>query len=345
MEYGSELFAGDIQADLVARAERIQTTFVKLVLGLPPSAPNAFALSELGMGSITARWAKLRLGYWLRVQTAAPYRLLSRVARSRAAAGGPRNWVTDTYAIMANYRIDPIHWGGVPPVQLPSKSEWSDLVNREVDAVDSVTRIQTISQSRSLQEYRSVKSWSRTTPLTVCSRGEKGRLGFRVVESYLDDRRRRFSALLKAQFRGGCFNTLDRLVRHGNSRWPASWGNCCSCNAGVLETILHIVLQCSVYNIARASLFERVRIALSLRATSRLFLREGDWFVSSAPSWDDFFVLPDADKLSILLGRSVGDPTVERKIDKAIKQFLSDVWRARRWLTGYVDHLSYRLKR
>jgi hypothetical protein len=343
LEYGCELFAGELPADLLRRVEKVQSDFAKSVLDLRPSrsAPSAFALSELGMGTMSARWAKLRLGFWRRVQVADSNRLLVRVVRARAAALGENNYVTDTYAIMSSYNLDPLYWGGLPPNLLPSKKAWSTLVDIAVDRVDSANRTRSLSDLHSLQAYLSIKSWSRTTPLSVCSRSEEGRLGFRVCEPYLADRTRKFAALIKARCRGGCLNTLDRMVRHGNGRWPGTWSACCLCPAGSRETILHIIILCSAYNEARAKLFSRVCNALALRSISKTFCHDGVPFVSGAPLWDNFCALPDGDKLAILLGRSLSDPVVERKIDKAIKQFLTCVWKTRGWLTSYVNHLSY----
>ena len=70
LEYASKLWSGDITKQLAKRAESVQTNFARAILGLIgcQSIPDDFIRAELGLEKLEARWQKLRLGYWRRLQ-------------------------------------------------------------------------------------------------------------------------------------------------------------------------------------------------------------------------------------------------------------------------------------
>ena len=83
MEYAAELWGGDITAGQAKDMEKIQTDFGRSILGLNgiKRVSNDFVRAELGMERLQSRWAKLRLGYWRRVQIASPDRLFNHRSR------------------------------------------------------------------------------------------------------------------------------------------------------------------------------------------------------------------------------------------------------------------------
>jgi hypothetical protein len=85
LEYGSEIWAGDVPKSVEKSAERVQTNFARSILGLVgcQSIPNDLIRSEMGMEKLSSRWEKLRLGYWRRINVASPERTLSAVASLR----------------------------------------------------------------------------------------------------------------------------------------------------------------------------------------------------------------------------------------------------------------------
>jgi hypothetical protein len=62
LEYAAELWAGDISKELTKRAEAVQISFARTILGLNgcQSIPDVLLCAE----KLTSRWKKLRLGYW-----------------------------------------------------------------------------------------------------------------------------------------------------------------------------------------------------------------------------------------------------------------------------------------
>ena len=85
LEYAAEIWAGDIGIAEARAAEKVQTDFARSMLGLVglQSISNDSLRAEMGMEKLTTRWAKLRLGYWRRIQVAASDRSLVAIASLR----------------------------------------------------------------------------------------------------------------------------------------------------------------------------------------------------------------------------------------------------------------------
>jgi hypothetical protein len=93
LEYAAAIWDGEIADMWVRKLERVQYDFLRVVLGCGrKSKPAAAALrAELGLPSLQARRYQLRLGYWAKLCSAEPNRLLSTVFRNRwreACQGG-----------------------------------------------------------------------------------------------------------------------------------------------------------------------------------------------------------------------------------------------------------------
>ena len=81
LEYAAEIWAGDLPQILVSKAEKIQSDFARRILGLhnADGISNQAILAELGLEPLRSRWYKLKLGYWRRIFTYKPSRLLREV--------------------------------------------------------------------------------------------------------------------------------------------------------------------------------------------------------------------------------------------------------------------------
>ena len=79
LEYASEIWSDQIPLYLKQKAERVQLKFLRGTLGLHKNSSgvsNEVLLAEAGCERLSARWSKLRLGYWRRVFAAPRGRLL-----------------------------------------------------------------------------------------------------------------------------------------------------------------------------------------------------------------------------------------------------------------------------
>ena len=99
LEYASELWSGDISADMTNRAERVQMTFLRGTLGLHENG------SGVADEVVRDRWAKLKLGYWRRIFTARPDKLRvvaeHRRTKLMAAGGlGGQGWMVTARACL-----------------------------------------------------------------------------------------------------------------------------------------------------------------------------------------------------------------------------------------------------
>ena len=87
----------------------------------------------------------------------------------------------------------------------------------------------------------------------------------------------------------------------------------------------HFVLQCPLYRAQRQVLISD--------ATSALDRSTGS--VNGAA----FGALPPRAKLLVLLGRRVGDPVAENRIDRSMKRFLRKAWNRRAPYTEIVNQV------
>jgi hypothetical protein len=84
LEYGAELWQGEISDDVTAGLEQIQTSFLKAALGLSGTIATA-GLAELPVATLASRRHTLKLLFWNKLCAAGTTRLLSRVFRHRHA--------------------------------------------------------------------------------------------------------------------------------------------------------------------------------------------------------------------------------------------------------------------
>jgi hypothetical protein len=79
LEYACEVWNGQVPATLIKDAESVQLRFIRGVLGLHDNGSgvsNEITRAEVGCESLQSRWDKLQLGYWRRIFTSPPNRLL-----------------------------------------------------------------------------------------------------------------------------------------------------------------------------------------------------------------------------------------------------------------------------
>ena len=109
----------------------------------------------------------------------------------------------------------------------------------------------------SAANYRVIKHWGTVDAQHASFRGEEGKKGALVCESYLDDMRERLGSHLKMLCRMRTLPTLTRVTREaGVSQCYAS---CLMCESGELEDIVHVLLHCESYVAHRERMFRIVK--------------------------------------------------------------------------------------
>ena len=336
LEYASEIWSGQISQSLVDAAEAVQTRFIRGTLGLHANGSgvsNEMLRAEVGCERIQDRWTKLKLGYWRRVFSAPPTRLLRVVATFRhrervAGAGGlgSRGWMRTAETAFARCGMQD-QWQDTGACTTMDVDAWKTKVCDAVDSHSDNCRITRMNTMSAASDYLGIKDWGRNTEPYSFSSGEIDRIGQHVPERYLDDRTNLKGTRLKALCRLACLPVMDRVGReartHGKAcPWPKAERVCFACGTNQVEDVKHFVLACPLYTGPRARLLNRIASVL-LKSTGQL-------------AADAFNNLDDQSKLHVVLGKRIGDAATEDFIDRAVKKFLAKCWTARQGITDTI---------
>ena len=303
---------GEITKGMEERAEKVQINFAKGILGLPArGVSDDFVRAELGIERLTARWDKLRLGYWHKLQTAKPDRAVAKVMKWRkrtlAQAGGDSmGWLQTSQAVFEKYGLTD-EWND--PHSGTHKEDWKRKCYAAVDARETTeARARLESMGPSLQLYGSkLKSWNPTPAPYAAYVGEVGRHGARVVERYLDGWSGPLGTKLKQLCRGGLLPTLAKVGRHRG--WAEDMQVCQMCSQGVKETQRHVLMECDRY---------------------RVYRQRTDTILAG--------MTPEA-RYAKLLGMRSGDAGADALVDSATKRMLEEIWKERRKLTQSINEI------
>ena len=332
LEYASELWSGAITTDMVKRAERVQVTFLRGTLGLHENGSGVadeVVRAEAGVERLQDRWAKLKLGYWRRIFTAFPNRLLRVVATHRRAellAGGAGGfgglgWMVTARACLAAVGLLTV-WHAPSIAAMPQLS-WKKRVYRAVDDHSNAVRSARMATLPSAATFVGLKDWGHNPKEYSFSSGEVDRLGQHVPERYLDDRDDLKGTRLKALCRMGCLPLMDRVGREAKRRWPKETCVCMGCDMGVVESTQHFIMECPAYSTPRVRLLAEAQLACN-----------------RAPGvQQDFETTPAKDQMAVLLGKRIGAPKCEDRLDRACKRFLRKAWNLRAPVTTVTNDL------
>jgi len=240
-----------------------------------------------------------------------------------------------TRALCDSLRIPTRFWDFTLAHHNTRKAYWHGLTHEAVDWPENISVQQKVLNLSSLRLYHGIKNWSSCDEVNAAFSSEIGRLGMRVCEKYLDDRREIKATQLKTRCRGNCIAVMDRVGREHN--WPKLSRVCLACDTNEVETVAHLVLSCPRYVSLRAKLFDRVRILLDRVSAFDCHHWRGTVYSSLAPSWSEFLAADGDSKLCYLLGKSMGDPFVENGVDMAFKRFIKQVWNTRKPITEAIN--------
>ena len=325
LEYCAVLWEGCISAGLAREVEQVQSRYLRAVSGVHKKGmgiSNDFLRAEHGVECLSARRAKLKVGFWRRLQTVDPQRVLHAVTTVRVAhvrAGGAG---IGARSVFNSFR-DSLNGSGLgqywddptSAVANFNQEEWKQYTYDTIDELQDRGRGQRMTTSVTAELYNRVKFWGENDPGHSAYTGEVGRLGFRVPEPYLDDRvSPAASVRLKLLARGGALPLMDRVGRERG--WPRRSRICLMCGTGEVEDTRHVFLDCPAYAAERTEMEDRV---------AHVAVRQG-MLPSDAKHYQE---LDDDDRMLVLLGRRLGNAKVEAAVDLIVKMFLSKVWSIR----------------
>ena len=313
LEYAAELWSGEITKKMAKRAESVQTNFLRAILGVfgCQSIPDDFIRAELGMEKLSARWEKLRLGYWRRLHTSAVGTTLNSLVHLRgeqvdgAKTVFNNGWMGKTKKLLLDRGLESV-WNEPTSCTEMSKSTWKATVYEAVESFETIATSDRLSKLKSSAAARFLRSknWGKLSKEYATSKSEAGRRGALVIERYLDDRLEPVGRRLKLLCRAACLPLLKRIARE--EKLPQTAGTCKMCCEGVIEDLEHFIFSCVAYTKSRAKLFETTQLLPDS--------------------------LPPEDRLDIPLGRSTDFEETDTLVDMAIKRFLKKAWRTQIWL-------------
>ena len=276
LEYASELWSGQVPAELAKQAESVQNTFLRGTLGLHANgsgvADDALR-AEAGCEPLRDRWAKLKMGYWRRIFSAEPGRLLRVVAafrheelvRSGGRGLGSKGWMVTAKAALIGAGLSEF-WDDPRRAARQGAHAWRERVYRAVETASDADRATRMAGKPSVQAYKDVKEWGINPEAYSFSAGEEGRPGRLVPERYLDDRVCLKGTRLKLLCRLNCLPVMDRVGREIKPKWPKRDRVCFACGCGTVEDVHHFIMVCPRYAVKRERLLARIGLILSRQA-------------------------------------------------------------------------------
>jgi hypothetical protein len=333
LEYACEIWSGQCPAGLAAEAESVQCTFLRGTLGLHANgsgvADDALR-AETGCERLEDRWAKLKMGYWRRLFDAEPDRLLHIVAtfrhREHVISGGQgygsKGWMPTAKVVLSAAGLTD-YWDDPQKAARECDHSWKARVYRAVETVADSNRAARMAGMPSVQTYNKIKEWGPNDKAYCFSVGEEGRPGRLVPERFLDDRTCLKGTRLKLLCRLNCLPVMDRVGREAKPKWPKQSRVCFACGSDTVENIHHFIMDCPRYTAKRTGLATQVRRILA-RST-------GDLTATA------FAEMGSSAQCEVLLGRRIGDPVAEDRIDAAVKRYLTKTWNMRADVTARIN--------
>ena len=333
LEYSSELWSGQCPAELATAAETVQCTFLRGTLGLHSNGSGVsddVLRAEVGCERLEDRWAKLKLGYWRRIFDTEPDRLLRVVAtfrhrehvRSGGNGFGSRGWMPTAKLALDNAGLTS-YWDEPRRAARECPSGWRARVYHAVETISDNNRTTRMAVMPSAQVYNRIKEWGPNEREYCFSVGEEGRLGRLVPERFLDDRTRLKGTRLKLLCRLNCLPVMDRVGREVKPKWPKQSRVCYACGSGTVEDVHHFIMECPRYEGKRVGLMARVRLILSQAAGTL-----------TATAFAD---MGSRAQCEVILGKRIGDPVAEDRIDAAVKRYLTKAWNLRAGVTARIN--------
>ena len=244
------------------------------------------------------------------------------LVRSGGSGFGSRGWMTTAKAALSSAGLAD-YWDDPRRAAREKACSWRERVYQAVEAVSDANRAARMEGMPSVQVYNGIKEWGINTKAYSFSAGEEGRLGRLVPERYLDDRTYLKGTRLKLLCRLSCLPVMDRVGREVRPKWPKHNRVCFACGSGTVEDVHHFIMDCPCYAAKRADLIARVGLILERSACN---------LTASA-----FAGMSSQARCAVILGRRIGDPIAEDRIDAVVKRYLTKTWNLRAGVTANVN--------
>jgi hypothetical protein len=128
---------------------------------------------------------------------------------------------------------------------------------------------------------------------------------------------------LKLLCRLGCLPVMARVGREVKPKWPKQSRVCFACGCDAVEDVHHFIMDCPRYAAKRAGLITQIGHILS---------RSADSLAAAA-----FADMDGPAQCEVILGRRIGDPIAEDRIDSAVKRYLTKAWNLRAEVTARIN--------
>jgi hypothetical protein len=314
LEYGCEMWEGEISDTLCEKLEAVQSRFCRASLGCKSLPAAAAVRADMGLCTLKSKRQRHKLAYWAKLCEAKSDRLLSLVFRNRhieVCAGLGR------LSSLNSFRSTLL--------ALDFESCWNDCSTLEDWS--------TVFQVRSLELEISAQAsvMANTSSLSLYAGLEHNfSLG---LHPYLDDRDNLRGTRLMSRLRHGSLWLMQRVA--SVLRLPRAEGACLLCHSGEVEDALHFVLHCPVLARVRSDFRRALEGALvQAGVAGQLLLAK---FCCASPE----AALRQIAGLQQYMPPDVGSSPEQQRLhveqfakacwlfDKVAKNFLVACWRAR----------------
>ena len=322
LEYGCEIWQGEISKAWVDRLESVQNKFGRAIMGIQAFPAAVAVRADLGLHTLRSRRQMLKLLYWGKLCNTKSNRLLAHVFKSRRAqviaGGGALSSLVSFRSCLAELDLSYVWLSASCP------GDWPSLVRQHIRDHNDHIYDHAVDNSASLSLYRHFNA--RAYP--------------RVVHPYLDDRYNIPGTRLKSYLRMGAMWTMSRVASCAG--WPASGGACLLCRSGSVEDSAHFLLSCpslrlqrvdfhtilaeslSSVGVAGVALLRHYRECLRTRPLDALALLAGHMWYSPCPANVEVDVHEEMSAKALWL------------FDKVSKNYLLRCWRARQNIVGTI---------
>ena len=320
LEYGCELWQGELSQKWCKRLESVQSAFGRATLGVKAFPASAAVRADLGLAPLESRRRCLKMLYDGKLCNAAHDRLLSLVFRRRheeALAGGAK------LSVLHSFKTELLgHQFGQAWRAAAVPAEWPQLVRDRVQEVAKDAETAVMLQHGSLKLFNTL--------------GQDFTMG---THALLEDRSNILGTRLKSQLRFGVLWLMDRVAKVLD--WPTAGGLCPRCRGGV-EDAKHFLLECPFTLAHRTRL--NATLDVSLRAVGVAGASLRDLFAAHLRNDHDAALrmlaglVPHA-LCPLGMNQAAHDEQCGKAawvFDKVTKNFLVRCWKDRRSVVGIL---------
>ena len=319
LEYGCEVWHGEISAQWCRRLESLQSSFCRASLGLKTWPAASVMRADMGIGTLHSRRQLLKSLYWKKLCDMRSDRLVSVLFRARHAD-----------VLAGRGQLSCLNSFRSCLIELNLSTAWA---TRSVMA-DWPTGVRGLVRANEIKQQCALQLGC-SSPSLYTSLEYDFSFG---AHSYLLDRSNLLGTRLKSHLRFGVLWLMSRVA--SVLKWPKTGGSCLMCRSGVVEDAMHFLVHCPCLARHRAHFRKRLGLAMTQAgAPGRAYLNCYD----SAAS-DDVLALLAGRLLVIPCPAGLSSEVHVMRcakaaflFDKVCKNYFVRCWRARQNLIGKIS--------